>query len=306
MLQQHEAPVLPFAHASMPALEFVPPASGVTPIPVIVDSPHSGRHMPFDWSLSCDPYYIRQRTEDCFVDTLCDVAPDVGAHFMAAQTARAYLDVNRPLTSLMPSDLKPPLRVIKPSGAHDVNARNGRGLYWRICVVDGQRIPIVRDADIPDEGALLERIQGLWAPYHARLNHVIRSLRARHGIAIHFNVHAFYPTGQKNQPEVVVGDLHGRSCAPWLTRLAAAHFAQHGYNTAINTPYPGGEIIRRAAAPHARRHSLQIELRKDLYMDSVTLMPSSGFWRLRRALESLFVSAGRSAQVMALNPSSPG
>lgn len=280
----------------LPALAHALPAGNVPSIPVIVDSPHSGRHMPFDWKLACDPYYIRQRTEDCFVDTLCEQAPDIGAHFLAAQTARAYLDVNRPLSSLMPSDLRPPLRVIRPSGAQDVNARNGRGLYWRICMAEGQRMPIIADADIPDEAALLGRIHTLWRPYHARLRAIVETVRARHGVAIHFNVHAFYPTGQKDQPEVVIGDLHGRSCASWLTRLAAAHFENHGYTTSVNKPYPGGEIIRQAAAPHAGVHSLQIELRKDLYMDCIALAPHQGFGRLQQVLSWLIKEAGQKAR----------
>ncbi|NBX67132.1 MAG: hypothetical protein EBQ96_09070 [Proteobacteria bacterium] len=296
MLQRLETSTAPFMSSPDTALEYVLPSLGSTPIPVIVDSPHSGRHMPDDWRLACDPYFIRQRTEDCFIDAVCSGAPHIGAHFMAAQTARAYLDVNRPVSSLMPTDLKPPVRILKPSGARDVNARNGRGLYWRICMVDGQRIPIVRDADIPDESAVLKRIRFLWSPYHRQLQSALRGLLRQHGIAVHFNLHAFYPTGRKNQPEIVVGDLHGRSCARWLTQLAAMHFVKHGYDTAINAPYPGGEIIRLAGAPCSGLHSLQIEIRKDMYMDSVSLEPNSGFWRLKQVLENLFLAAGRTAR----------
>ena len=39
----------------------------------------------------------------------------------------------------------------------------------------------------------------------------------------------------------------------------------------INNPYPGGALIEKTADPANGRHSLQIEIARDLYMDQSSL-----------------------------------
>lgn len=279
-----------------PALSYYPPLPDVTAIPVLVDSPHSGQHIPHDWPLACCPTLLRQRTEDCHVDLLCADTPRLGAHFLKANTARAYIDVNRPLSSLGEDDIKPPYRLLKPTH-DDVNARNGRGLYWRTCLQNGRHVPIIMNEDRPDEVDLLARIHRIWVPYHGQISAVTRHIRESHGLSIHFNLHAFYPTGKPLQSEVVIGDLYGSSCASSLTDYTVHHFARRGYRTAINRPYPGGEILRRMGAPESGQHVLQIEIRKDLYMDPETLALHNGYDKLRGAINSLVVSVGSLAQL---------
>ncbi len=55
----------------------------------------------------------------------------------------------------------------------------------------------------------------------------------------------------------------------------------------MNDPYKGVELVRRHGRPEAGRHSLQIEIKRTLYMDEVTLVPNAGYEGLARHLESL-------------------
>jgi N-formylglutamate deformylase len=63
-----------------------------------------------------------------------------------------------------------------------------------------------------------------------------------------------------------------------------------GYGVAVNDPFKGGEIVRRYGRPHDRRHSLQIEIRRGLYMDEKAVEKSDGFDTLKAALSDLIGS----------------
>ncbi len=53
-----------------------------------------------------------------------------------------------------------------------------------------------------------------------------------------------------------------------------------------NDPYPGVALIGRIGQPARNRHSLQIEIRRPLYMDEATREPNQGFEPLRRCLDA--------------------
>ena len=56
-----------------------------------------------------------------------------------------------------------------------------------------------------------------------------------------------------------------------------------GYSVARNDPYKGVQLIERIGQPHLHRHSLQVEIRRPLYMDEATREPNEGFVRLQDA-----------------------
>jgi N-formylglutamate amidohydrolase len=55
----------------------------------------------------------------------------------------------------------------------------------------------------------------------------------------------------------------------------------------VNDPYKGVELVRRHGRPAEHRHSLQLEIKRTLYMDEQTLEPSAGFFRLEADLSRL-------------------
>ena len=56
---------------------------------------------------------------------------------------------------------------------------------------------------------------------------------------------------------------------------------------AINDPYKGVELVRKHGRPAERRHSLQIEVNRKLYMNETTLSKNEGFPRLQANLARL-------------------
>jgi N-formylglutamate amidohydrolase len=93
------------------------------------------------------------------------------------------------------------------------------------------------------------------------------------------------PSGQPRKPaDVVLGDRFGASCEPWVTDLAQDILAGLGFSVARNNPYAGGYITQTYGAPKRAMHALQLELRRDLYMDEDTLEKHAGFDRMRDAM----------------------
>jgi N-formylglutamate deformylase len=90
--------------------------------------------------------------------------------------------------------------------------------------------------------------------------------------------------------DFVLGDRDGTTCAPEFTALVADVVRGMGYSVAINDPYKGVEIVRRHGRPAARRHSLQIELNRRLYMDEGTLEPNAHYPDLEADLERLIAA----------------
>jgi N-formylglutamate deformylase len=87
----------------------------------------------------------------------------------------------------------------------------------------------------------------------------------------------------------VLGDLHGTACAPEFTGLVREVLTDLGYDVSVNDPYAGAWILQRCSAPEQGIHSLQIEIRRDLYMHEASLECHKGFSRLQKDLFRLMV-----------------
>ena len=64
------------------------PACGRKPVPLVLDSPHSGRY-PADFGYACDFAHLR-KAEDTDVDDLFGDAPSLGATLICANFPRSY------------------------------------------------------------------------------------------------------------------------------------------------------------------------------------------------------------------------
>ena len=84
-----------------------------------------------------------------------------------------------------------------------------------------------------------------------------------------------------------MGDRDGSTCEPEFTAFVATALAAMDYSVAINDPYKGVELVRKHGRPAERRHSLQIEINRKLYMDEATLERRQGFSTLQANLNRL-------------------
>src|SRR3546814_4212211 len=89
------------------------------------------------------------------------------------------------------------------------------------------------------------------------------------------------------RPDMVIGDLDGQSCDPAFTAFVAERLRALGYSVAVNDPYKGAEIIRMHGRPAEGRHSLQIEMKRALYMNEASVTANDGYDKLKADLRLL-------------------
>lgn len=247
--------------------------------PVVYDSPHSGTRYPADFHVLC-PHAVLRQMEDTHVEALFARAPALGALLLHALVPRSYIDLNRAENDIDPASLdglwgaplEPSDKCRHGMGLIRTTSRPGEPLYpGRLSVADIRR-----------------RIETYWRPYHAALAAALDRLHSRFGAVWHVNCHSMPSLGLGNAgADFVVGDRDGRSCDPGFSRLVIETLRGLGYRVRHNDPYKGVELVRRYANPAARRHSLQLEIDRRLYMDERTQTRHDGFWRLQRDLETL-------------------
>lgn len=260
-------------------------------LPILFDSPHSGRHYPSDWETNLSLAELR-RGEDALVDELIGAAPDLGIALLAAQYPRCYIDVNREIDDIDPELLADPwpgpdpLRPTEKSG-------KGLGLIRRY-VVPGKVI-VEKPLSIAEVRSRIDRI---YVPYHRELMAQSETLLVRFGFVWHIDWHsmksrgnAMTPDGEGAlRPDMVVGDLDGTSADPRLVELVVAHLRGLGYRVTVNDPYKGATIVRKYGQPSRGSSVIQIEMNRALYLDEAAVEPTPGFTKLKASLESLMAA----------------
>jgi N-formylglutamate deformylase len=256
-------------------------------VPLVLDSPHSGRRFPGDFNAAVSEAELREG-EDSFVDELYAGAAEIGAPLLAAQWPRTYLDPNRHAgdVDLELIDGSWPGEY-RPSG----KAKFGKALIWRT-LEDGRAI---YSGKLAIE-TVLSRIKAFHVPYHEAIQKLLSETHARYGKVYHINCHSMRSvagaqSGDKGRAraDFVLGDRDGTSCDPAFTERVRAALAGMGYEVKVNDPYKGVELVRAYSNPAAGRHSLQIEINKRLYMDEETLEKGAGFAVLQKNLFNLLI-----------------
>ena len=265
--------------------------------PLVLASPHSGRDYP--------PAFLAQtrltlaqlrRAEDSYVDTLLDGAVALGIPRLAAHFGRSWLDLNRAATELDPAMYVDPLDS-QPEQATD-RVVAGLGVVPRIAA-QGVNIYATR---LRFEDAR-QRIASVHVPWHATLDSLLASAARRHGFAVLLDCHSMpTPSGGGAAPQVVIGDLHGRSAAPELVELIEAWLRGAGLRVARNTPYAGGYTTARHGHPEHGIHAVQLEIDRALYMDPRRLSPHMGFASVAAHLTGLAAMLLANLSALPLRP----
>jgi N-formylglutamate amidohydrolase len=244
--------------------------------PLVLDSPHSGRVYPEDFNHACPKSWLEE-TEDSYVDELFGDAPERGVPLLSALFPRCYIDPNRAVDDIDPL-------LLDGAWPHSANptARSslGVGLIRRLHKQNSQREIYDRKLAVAE---VEHRIDAYYTPYHAALKTLLDEAYAAFGAVFHLNCHSMPATATRaSRPaDIVLGDRDGTTCDAAFTRFAARSLKDMGYKVAVNHPYKGVELVRRYADPARNRHSLQIELRRTLYMDEQSREKHAGFARLK-------------------------
>ena len=254
-------------------------------IPLVFDSPHSGEAYPDDFE-HLPPRAVVRQAEDTHIGRLYACSPRHGATLIEARFPRAYIDANRSLADIDPELLADAWHEpVAPTRKTEL----GIGLVWRLA-----RGGVPMYARRLAAAEIRGRIDRCWRPYHHALDSALDARHAAFGAVWHIDCHSMPAVGDalsddpgRERADFVLGDRDGTTCAPAFTAFVAAEVAAMGYTVAVNDPYKGVEIVRRHGRPREGRHSLQIEIKRTLYMDEVTLVQNAGYEGLARHLEQL-------------------
>lgn len=270
------------------------PPSECPAVPVVFDSPHSGTVYPADFDFAA-PFDVLRRAEDAFVDELFAAAPRRGAALLTALFPRSYIDPNRHEAEIDPALFDEPWPYpVLPSA----RCARGLGLVRRLIRA---RIPVY---DRPLTVAEVEaRIARFHRPYHAELQAMLDRAHESFGVVWHINCHSMRALGkgpgrgkpaQKDRAskgvardDFVLGDRDGTTCSVRFTEMVRETLMDLGYSVAVNHPFKGAELVTRHGDPAARRHSLQIEVNRRLYMDEARVEKTAGFDSLKADIDRL-------------------
>jgi N-formylglutamate deformylase len=272
--------------------------------PLVFDSPHSWPHWPSGVATIAPPEALRTSC-DAWVDEIWARAIDGRAPLLAARFHRSYIDANRARDDIDPVLLAEPWpEPLNPSE----RSRRGFGLLRRLALPD---VPVYAEPLALRE--VQQRIERFYEPYHARLAALIDAAHARHGATLHINCHSMKSVGNAMnedcglpRPDIVLSDLEGRSAGAPLLQWMAATLSERGWRVQLNDPYRGEEILRRHGRPQQGRYSVQIELKRMLYMDEQRFCRHAGLGRL---VDDLRLCVGRwqreFASVLRASPGPP-
>jgi N-formylglutamate deformylase len=257
-----------------------------TALPVVFDSPHSGRDYPADFGHAV-PVDLLRRAEDAFVDELIEAAPSHGSVLLMALFPRSYIDPNRHEQDVDPDMLEQPWP--HPVLASE-KAEMGLGLVRRL---------IKGNVDIYDRRLSIEeitqRIEQFHRPYLTELERLLDEAHQAHGAVWHVNCHSMRSAGRKRgqsipRSDIVLGDRDGTSCDPDFTAFVADIVRGLGYRVALNDPFKGAELVMRFGRPAEARHSLQIEINRALYMDEDRIEKRTDFDHFKTDMDKLIAA----------------
>ncbi len=249
--------------------------------PILLSVPHSGRN--YDADLVERSRLGRaslERLEDPFVDQLVAGLIDRGVGAVIARAPRALIDVNRSLDELAPVAISG-----RRGDATTARARAGLGVIPTRLSGLGElwRGPI-SEAEFDRRVALVHR------PYHDALATRLALLAESWSDVLLLDCHSMPP--RPGEANIIFGDRHGTSAAPWLVGAAEAIARRRGFAVARNLPFAGGHVVERHGDPGRRIHALQIEVDRSTYCQRDLRSPGVGFDRVAMLFEALGTELG--------------
>ncbi len=232
-------------------------------VPLLVTIPHSGEEVPLEvhWLQN-----LKEEVLMCDVDRYVDrlygpTLKSLDIPHVVARWHRYVVDLNR-----FPDDVDADSVVGHPNPS----GKFSKGLHW-VFTTKGTRL---MPTPIPKEfhDVLLRKY---YDSFHVE---IVNQCKVLGKPLFHIDAHSMPSVGTKMHPdpgetraEVVISDLHGKSCAPQFRDLVVEGYEKAGLRVRLNWPYVGGRITERYGQPEKGHHTIQVELNRSLYMDETSL-----------------------------------
>ncbi len=229
-------------------------------------SPHSGENIPQEifWLKGFDEVTLMFDV-DRFVDQLYeDIASELQIPLIKSQWHRYFSDANR-----LPADVDQGsvLGSLNPKGKFTT------GLIWQ---TTSQGVVLL---DQPITAELYQAILvNYYQDFHTQVVHQYENyFKLGAGDVYQLDVHSMPSMGThihkdpgQLRAEIVVSDQIGKSASKDFVALVKEAYQKAGFDVAYNWPYIGGRVTETYGQPQKAQHCVQVELRRDLYMDEST------------------------------------
>lgn len=259
-------------------------------LPLICDSPHSGTSYPADFGARLPMALLRQ-AEDTDVDALWSEAVNVGATLISARFPCSYIDPHRAIDDLDASLMDGAWPGTLAPGE---KSSLGVGLVWSR--LDAAHAIYDRRLSVEE---VQQRISRCWRPYRQALAQAVADAAFNFGEVWHLNLHSApgnacaRPGLRSSQAlaDFVLSEGCGVTCEPEFIDVVERGLRSFGYRVARNDPYKGAAWLGEIGPPALQRHSLQIEIRRPLYMNEATRERGEHFevlrWQLGQILRNV-------------------
>ena len=220
--------------------------------PLLVSIPHVGRALPDRLRSRYAERALNVEDTDWHLDKVYAFVREMGASLLLPRHSRYVIDLNRP-----------------PENAPMYPGVNNTELCpTRFFTGD----PLYCEGHAPDAAEVARRRETYWRPYHEALAGELDRLRAEHGHAIVFDGHSIMSRlpwlFDGRLPDLNLGTVEGRSCAPSLRRaLADVLDRQREFTHVVDGRFKGGYITRHYGRPAQRQHAIQLEMCFVCYME---------------------------------------
>lgn len=230
---------------------------------LFVSIPHSGEHIPkeADW--------LKNKNKNIL---LCDVDRFVDKLYLSSIIEnnipsiynlchRYVLDVNRLETDINADSVQDIKNKVTDSGLSS-------GLYWTK-TTKGE--PLLSQALTFNLHKYF--LDTIYYPFHQEISNYQNKFLKNFSEVYHLDLHSMPSVGTaahkdkgELRSEIVISDFNQTSCSVTFTNLVKDSFSKY-FKVAYNWPYIGGGITKKHGKPNEHCHSIQIEIRRDLYMD---------------------------------------
>ncbi len=249
--------------------------------PLMLSFPPSGSIYPDDFRFRSDLAFEQiDHPCDKYVDELFAEARTLDLSTLKGNFPRAYVDVNRHQHDIDVDMLELEEGQKWYGRLLPGSVMVGATLFWS----KANQIPIYDRKLSQDE--VKSRLARCFTPYHQTMTSMIHRLHQQYGEVYLVDCHSMtqFDTrmrGGKQRPEVDIGTRNGHSCAPDLADELVRLFQERGYQAGCDKRFIGGEITLRYGWPEIEQHALQIELRRDIYMNEATRARNENFTQVQ-------------------------
>ncbi|MFK8138202.1 MAG: N-formylglutamate amidohydrolase [Bdellovibrionales bacterium] len=231
--------------------------------------PHAGEQIPpeVEWLQRLSEEHL-MRDVDRYVDRLYrGITKERDLEFIVTDIHRYVVDLNRSSEDI---------ESLSVEGVEkELNKFHKMGLHW---VETTQGEPLLTS---PMSKSLhLDLVQKYWKPFYSKVQKAHDKRIDSFGKSFQLDCHsmpslataAHTDSSGSKRPRFVISDYHGVSSEEPFRELVLQVFKSYFSDTSYNSPYVGGKITQHFGNPERNQNCIQIEIRRDLYMNEDSKM----------------------------------